>query len=188
MDLFFILYLVISIIVGAGSVNFLYKRGQSIGAILTLLTLILIFYFYYLRWFAGAKVKGTGVSETWPPIVNVCPDFMASWKASDGKIYCYDAGDVYGMREAGVDSGLTSGLVINNKSGQSAYLMKNPTNNPNARSLQEDAGSAKRWPFLSTLKTSPSTILNSSGKGKYLKWEGVIEGSGSINANAAPLP
>ena len=44
MDLFFILYLVISVVVGSGVVNFLYKRGQSIGAILTMIMLLLIYY------------------------------------------------------------------------------------------------------------------------------------------------
>jgi hypothetical protein len=78
MDFFFIFYLVISIVIGAGIVNFLYKRGQSIGAILTMVMLLLIFYFYYLRWFAGTGVKGKDNAGAWPPIVNVCPDFMAS--------------------------------------------------------------------------------------------------------------
>ena len=186
MDLFFIFYLVISIVIGAGIVNFLYKRGQSIGAIFTMVLLLLIFYFYYLRWFSGTGVKGSTQAGAWPPIVNVCPDFMASYK-SGNNIYCYDAGDIYGMREAGTDSGLSSGLTIAGKTGQSAYLMTNTNNNTNATSLQEDNGSAKRWPFLNTLKTSPGSILTSNGQGKYLKWEGVIEGSGSINVNSAPL-
>jgi hypothetical protein len=187
MDFWLIAYIVITIVVGSGLVAFLYKRGQSMGAILLLVLLILVFAFYGLRWFPGGNLNGTQPSGTvaWPPIVNMCPDFMASWKDSLTKrVYCYDASNTYGLKTYN-GAGLTTGLTINNVPGQSAYLILNPTSNPNAVSLRDDPNGA-RWPLLYLLKSNPSLILNDSN-GKYLRWEGVLDGA-NIDVNKAPLP
>ncbi len=195
MDFWLILYILLTVVFGGFSVSTLYKRGQNTGAILTVILLLLIFIFYGLRWFSGGELKGSQRNPgAWPPIVNMCPDFLVAWTdPSTKKVYCYDAANVYGAKQAtssgaGTVAGLTTGLTINGLSGQSAYLIKNPDLNPSAASLREDKGTNPRWPLLNTLGSSPQTITgDTTYGGRFLRWEGVMDGR-QINPAAAPLP
>jgi hypothetical protein len=144
------------------------------GAMISVVLLILIFVFYGLRWFSGGNLKGTTSNGkiAWPPIVNMCPDFMVSWKDStNGNIYCYDAGDVYGLKADGNTAnvqGITRGLTINGISGQSAFLIKGP------------AASS------TTLKSNLDTILRDN-TANQMRWEGVWDGQ-LTKKEAAPTP
>jgi hypothetical protein len=50
MDFWVIFYSLICVVVGGGAVSFLYNRNQSIGAMIALVLLILIFILFGLRW------------------------------------------------------------------------------------------------------------------------------------------
>jgi hypothetical protein len=160
MDFWLIVYILICVVVGGYAVSTLYKRSQTIGAMISLVLLIAIFAFYGLRWFQGGNLKGTTKDGKlpWPPIVNMCPDFMVTHKDSSGKIYCYDAGNVYGLKSITDVTGLSSGLTINGISGQSAFLIKDPSSTS-----------------ATTLKSNMNTILTDSTANK-IRWEGVWDG------------
>lgn len=166
MDFWLIAYIILCVVLGGYSVSTLYKRTQTIAAMITLVLLLLIFTFYGLRWFKGGNLKGTTKDGevTWPPIVNMCPDFMVAWKNTDGRTYCYDAGNVYGLKTS-TDSNLTSNLTINGVSGQSAYKIKGTTKDE------------------TTMKSNfENVIRNNPGNG--IRWEGVWDGQ---TANAKKI-
>ena len=164
MDFWVILYSLICVVVGAGSVSFLYKRNQTIAAMIALVLLILVFVFYGLRWFPGGNLNGTKpAGGPWPPIVNMCPDFMASFVDSSNRVYCYDAANTYNMKTATAGSaGLAATSPMINGVSQAAYLLQNPTG-------------ADKNPLKTTLKNSATTITQDSN-GKYVRWEGVWDG------------
>jgi len=166
-------------VIGSGLVAWLYKRGQNIGGILLLVLLILIFMFYGLRWFPGGNLNGTRPGNVvWPPIVNMCPDFMVSWTDTTTKhIYCYDKNNVYNLASGG--SGQES-LNIDGVS-TSVYKIFNYTANPPAN-LAADIGGTT-WPFLK--KLSDGTVFTDTGK--LIRWEGVYDGQ-NLTVNNAPLP
>jgi hypothetical protein len=171
MDFWVILYSLVCTIVGGGSVTFLYKRGQTIGALLLLVLLILIFIFYGLRWFPNGNLNGTTPSaQAWPPIVNMCPDFMVSWTDSSNKVYCYDANNVYNLRTATATGPLVAGLQINGVPNQSAYIVKDPSSSVETLSKK--------------LTTAPNDVLTTTAK--FLRWEGVWDGM-SLKADKIPL-
>jgi hypothetical protein len=148
----------------------LYNRGQQMGAMALLVLLILVFLFYGLRWFPGGNLNGTkGKVVTWPPIVNMCPDFMVSWTAPDSKLYCYDAANIYGLQNLGNAPPLMSGLTIDKASNQNAYLIKDPS----------DAASTSTLGSKLT-KDSNAVLTNDA---KYLRWEGVWDGQTKTVAN-----
>ena len=184
MDYWVILYSLICIVVGGGFVAMLYNRGQQIGSMALLVLLILVFLFYGLRWFPGGNLNGTMPGKvTWPPIVNVCPDFMVSWtNKANGKVYCYDAANIYGLQAAAAAPPLQTGLTIGTASSQSAYLLKDPAQGSATSTLQ--AGSA-RWPLAAALSTNSSAVLTPTAKA--LRWEGVWDGQ-TLTAAKAPLP
>lgn len=162
----------------------LYNRGQQIGAMALLVLLILVFLYYGLRWFPGGNLNGTKPSKVaWPPIVNVCPDFMVSWtNKANGKVYCYDAANIYGLQAASTAPPLTSGLTIGTASNQSGYLLKDPTQGAATSTL---AAAPARWPLASAMSTNSSSVLTNTAK--YLRWEGVWDGQ-TLSAAKAPLP
>jgi len=184
MDYWVILYSLICIVVGGGFVAMLYNRGQQMGAMVLLVLIILVFLFYGLRWFPGGNLNGTKPGKvTWPPIVNVCPDFMVSWTdKQSGKVYCYDAANIYNLRAATAAPPLQAGLTIGTASSQSAYLLKDPSQGSATSTLE--AG-ASRWPLASALSRNSGSVLTNAAK--YLRWEGVWDGQ-TLSAAKAPLP
>jgi hypothetical protein len=190
MDFSLIAYIVICVVVGGMFVSNLYKRMQSTAAMISLVFLILVFTFYGLRWFKDGSLKGSTADPKapWPPIVNMCPDFLVSWTDPNTKyIYCYDAANVYGLKTATDSTPFFVGqkLTINGVPGQSAFLIKNPNANKNATSLRMDPD-GKRWPLLGAYSKDIRSITNMTN-GQFIRWEGVWDGSSST-PDAAPLP
>lgn len=180
MDFWVILYSLICVVVGAGSASFLYKRGQSVAAMIALVLLILVFVFYGLRWFPGGNLNGTKPSGgVWPPIVNMCPDFMASHvDSATNKVYCYDAANIYNMKSAtaGTAGLATTSPTINGVS-QAAYLVQDPG---------ASTGTDKN-PLKTTLKSGAST-LTQDPNGKYVRWEGVWDGRSLTTDRIPSIP
>ena len=94
MDYWFILYIFIAIGVCLGGVVFLIQSQRTFGGLLFLVGAILIFTFYGLRWFSGSILRADKfTSSTWPPVINLCPDFLSLYsKKVDGKnvMICVD--------------------------------------------------------------------------------------------------
>lgn len=172
MDFWLIAYILVCVVVGGYAVSTLYKRSQTIGAMISLVLLIAIFAFYGLRWFQGGSLKGTTKDgkTPWPPIVNMCPDFMVTHK-DNTKIYCYDAGNVYGLKTATGVTGITTGLTINGISGQSAFLIKDPGASKDART---------------TMKQNIENILSDSSANR-IRWEGAWDGQ-RVDQDKIPNP
>lgn len=166
MDFWVILYSLICVVVGGGAVSFLYKRNQSIGAMITLVLLLLVFMLYGLRWFPGGNLNGSQPTPgAWPPIVNMCPDFMASWQDPvNSKVYCYDAANIYNLKTT-QNANFVSGKTINSIPGQSVIL------------LQDSKAStpSTKNPLQNLLKTNPASITGDSTT-SLLRWEGVWDG------------
>jgi len=167
MDYWVILYSLICVVVGGGAVTFLFKRNQSIAAMITLVLLLLVFILYGLRWFRGGNLNGSkpNPDQLWPPIVNMCPDFMVSWKdPASSKVYCYDAANLYDLKTS-TNTNLVRGLTINNITGQSAML------------IQNGAGSTPETknPLKDKLKTN-SAAITADPATNLLRWEGVWDG------------
>jgi hypothetical protein len=79
MDFSFIAYIFICIVIGLGAFTQLNNSGRTWSAILCLILFILIFVFYGMRWFQGTTSKFT-YSGSWPPIINMCPDYLVYYK------------------------------------------------------------------------------------------------------------
>jgi len=185
MTWYLILYILVAILLGGYTVLTLYQRKQTTGAFLAAVLLILVFVFFELRWFnSDGSVKGSSTGKIqWPPIINVCPDFMVSWKDPSGNVYCYDASNIYNM-QTGSSSFLTTQQSINGVSGQSAIKMNDTTQGVKASTFST---TPMRWPFYNLLNTSLNTLASDS-VGRYLRWEGVWDGNLFTPSAAVPLP
>lgn len=162
------LYYVVCILLGVNVVGSLYKSDQPIAAIMSILLLLMIFIFFGLRWFGTPDPKDSSKCpdpnntnsqtgnkcRTFPPSINLCPDFMVAYTEPTGRVLCYDVNNTYEMKKAS-GAALMTGLTINGVGGQSAHT----------------AG----LELINTIKGSPTTITGDPN-GKYLRWEGVFDG------------
>ena len=190
-----IIYILVSAVTGIGVLNYFYSKQQTTAAFLSLIFLILIFTFYGLRWFEGGQVKGANKSNTaWPPIVNMCPDYMTAVKgthtvsgegsAIKSGIYCVDTKNMYGNLPDMVD------VTPSNSSEMiKGYWIKNDNNTAGFTNLKQDVSSSSdtaRWPLLWILQNQLARLVT-QGDSRYLRWEGVWDGR-AATAQRAPLP
>ena len=76
MDLSFYIFLFLAITtIGGGSYHF-FRSGSSIAGSIFLIGTLILSIFYGSRWFIISGVKANSTA-TWPPVINVCPDFMS---------------------------------------------------------------------------------------------------------------
>ena len=176
MDFWVIAYILLCVCLGGGIVTILMRRQQTIASMLVLVLLILVFIFFGLRWFPGGNLNGTKPAKVpWPPIVNMCPDFMVTW-TNNNNVYCYDANNVYNLKAVAAGTpGLTSGLTIGGTASQSAYLIKDTSG----------ATEATKYPLKDAFKNTLSSVL--AGDRSKLRWEGVWDGY-SATPDKIPTP
>ncbi len=73
-----IAYILLCIVVGLTLFQRLNASGRTWAAILSTILVILIFVFFGLRWFGR---NPTDVYKgVWPPIINMCPDYLVYYK------------------------------------------------------------------------------------------------------------
>ena len=173
MDFWVIAYILLCVCLGGGIVSILMRRQQTVASMLVLVLLILVFIFFGRRWFPGGNLNGTKPAKVpWPPIVNMCPDFMVTWTAADNKVYCYDANTVYNLNAVSSPTAPLMQITIDGNR-RSAYLIN-------------DKASTPTNPLKTAFKDTLSTLLTSNDE-KFLRWEGVWDGYSATPDNA-PTP
>jgi hypothetical protein len=76
MNLSFYLYLFLAIASITGGSYYFFKSNNSIAGSIYLISSIIIAAFFGARWFLPSGVRANS-SGLWPPVINVCPDFMS---------------------------------------------------------------------------------------------------------------
>ena len=163
---YLVLYYVVCILIGVNVAGSLHNRGQPIAGIISILLLIMIFIFFGLRWFSTPDSKKdskcpdpnnpstSGTCPTFPPSINLCPDFMVAYTGPAGKVLCYDVNNTYEMKKA-TGALLLTDQTINGVGGQSAHT--------------------SGLDLVNTITNNQSSITGHL-LGKYLRWEGVFDG------------
>jgi hypothetical protein len=183
-------YILVSVVIGGVVVNYFNSNGQTTGAMVSLVFLILLFVFFGLRWFEGGELKGTKKENVaWPPIVNMCPDYMTAVEGTTTNpekegTFCIDTKGLYTSQLAT----MVDVRPTNSDLTYKGFLIKDTSNASTKAytSLKEDTSGMPRWPLLKKLQNSPQEIVG-QGDGKYFRWEGVWDGR-SATAERAPLP
>jgi hypothetical protein len=114
MDFVFILYILFSVVVGIGGTFYLVQSERTLGAFLYFVGSVLILTFYGLRWFTGDALKITRYeSKTWPPIVNMCPDFLSVYERTVSGRKQKVCVDLIGVAEGGIQKLIDPANVSN---------------------------------------------------------------------------
>jgi len=190
MDYWFIAYIVICVCIGGGLVAYMYNRGQNIGAMILLVLLIAVYAFFGLRWFDGTTLKGStpaGAGKAWPPVVNLCPDFMVAVKAGTtagsppgNDMYCIDSNNVYNIE---TDTGIT-GIF------EKVYTSTTDSGRMGIKIGNYVAGPPKKYTSPMKTAATPVTDITKISIGtnvKNIRWEGVYDGQ-TFNSSAIPTP
>jgi hypothetical protein len=185
MDYWFIAYIVICVCIGGGLVAYMYNRGQNIGAMILLVLLIAVYAFFGLRWFSGTTLKGTtpaGAGGAWPPVINLCPDFMTAVKAGTtanvtpgNDMYCIDSNNVYDIELDPV----TTGIFVNVYTSATATPKKGIKIGTYDTTTKKYTSPLKALTDITGISTGPNV--------KNIRWEGVWDGR-TFNGAAIPIP
>ena len=162
MDYFFILYILLSVAIVWGGVVFLIQSERSLGAFLFVVGAVLVLVYYGLRWFSGASLKATQVSyKSWPPVINLCPDFLTMHKRTVGGKTENVCVDLVGVSRGGI---------------QRLTDPNNATNDNFVFRLFEDSKGPDRL-----------RRLCAECREKRVTWEGVFDGANCV-ADSVPNP
>jgi len=82
---YLVAYVLLSIVFLIHTTSKLYPMGQTRGVIYAIGTFCVLLYFG-LVWFRQTKSK----RNTWPPVINMCPDYLTYYKPSGGTGVCLD--------------------------------------------------------------------------------------------------
>ena len=160
MDLGFLLYVLVSVVlIGGGTFRYV-NSGAYITAAIYFIGIFIIVLYYGISWY---KTNGTSTSNpkpsSWPPVLNSCPDFLSLYKMN-GHHVCIDT---IGIAGAGGISQVTDSTVQSDTKFQFDLHLD-----------QEG-------------KTRVTSHRNEC-KNKKVTWEGVWDGSACLNGVEPPKP
>jgi hypothetical protein len=164
MEVTFVFYILISVIVISGSVYFGSGPGSRSGSFVMAICFLLVSILFGMRWFttSGASNIGTNVSTTWPPpnSINVCPDYttMTSSTPAAGTSPIYTCTD-------------TSRVATVASLGGPAQIVLN-----------------RVVPGSPTVYMRPTADLCNECYTKGLTWEGVCTANSKAPVNATVVP
>jgi hypothetical protein len=151
MDYWFFLYIFIAVGVCLGGVVFLIQSHRTLGGLLFLVGAILIFTFYGLRWFSGNVLRASKLnSSSWPPVINLCPDFLSLYPTIRGGKNTMLCVDLIGVSKGGIKKFTDPNNVAND-----AYTFN----------LHQDKAGSGRL-----------NALCQECKDKGVTWEGIYDG------------
>lgn len=153
MDYLFILYIFLSIaIIWGGAVVFI-QSERTVGGFLYVIGSILVLVYYGLRWFSGVNLRATQVTtNSWPPVINLCPDFLTMHKRVVGGKSENVCVDLVGVSKGGIQKFVDPNNVMNDN-----FVFRLYEGQPNRiRKLCEEC------------------------KNKRVTWEGVWDGANCI--------
>jgi len=159
MDLSFYMYIFGSLALILGGTYTFFSRQSSIAGAIFLVGSIALTIFFGVRWFLPSGVRTT--KGAWPPVINVCPDFLSLHTIVSGTTtekVCIDT--------VGVASG-AGGIE---------------------RWPGTDTNEEKYLFHLFAADPTRQAKLCQQCKDKKVTWEGVYDPSGSCSSNTPPLP
>jgi hypothetical protein len=84
-----IIYVLVAIVVTLGLFVAISNSGRTWTALVVLLVLIRFDILFYQRWFRSSYSSLGPYSANWPPIINMCPDYLIYYN-KDGEDTCID--------------------------------------------------------------------------------------------------
>lgn len=165
MELIFIFYLFAAFIIIPGIFFFLSSQGQFLAAVIASIGLLVLFVLFGIQYFTTSGDYVTNPEKmSWPPSINVCPDFLSLYTVGSTP-YCVD----------------TAGV-----SRQPSNLAKFNPSNPIVGSITP--GETHLFNLSVGLSgEARANAIKQECLNKGVTWEGVFDGVNLLN-NSIPLP
>lgn len=168
MDYYFLAYILLAIFLELSVISNLTSQGRSTAAGLVGVFFLFIFIFFGRRWFTGLSTVKRGncgtttvggtmkltYSGPWPPVINMCPDYMVYFNRNGTTDTCVDISGV-------------------NRSGGAlkAWTVENTVDSPPADDM-------KYFPYVyrTNMTDAQKTELCRQTMAAGLTWEGITDG------------
>ena len=89
MDLAFIFYIFLCIVITSGGAFYYAQMNQTITAGIFFFGFIAFSVIFGLRWFTASGQRAGATTGGWPPVINYCPDFLTLYEVNGTKV-CID--------------------------------------------------------------------------------------------------
>jgi hypothetical protein len=160
MDYSFIAYIFLCIVIGLGTFTQLSNSNRLWAGFLSLILFILIFVFYGMRWFRGTT-SVFSYTGGWPPVINMCPDYLVYFKNGPMGAACVDM--------VGVN---TSGGALK------VFTQEDITNPP------QDPAKYFQGVYKPGMSANQLKGLCDSARRLGLTWEGIYNGDSCVYASS----
>lgn len=90
MQILFIFFILVSLVVILGSFYLKFNSKQPISAFMLSIGFLIISIVFGLQWFNLSGDANASSSGVWPPTISVCPDFLSLSSDASGNQYCID--------------------------------------------------------------------------------------------------
>lgn len=166
----FIIYIVICIAQGLFLVKYMYMQNKPVAAMIALVLLILVFYFFGKRWFQYGQLKGT---KEW---------VVANANAQSGSGSSSKSGSPNSCVPAGASTAPPSlWPPIVNHCPDFMVLQNDKSCKDVAKLYGTTAIGQTIVPAYSGQKNMCTSVTGDTSKNQYLRWEGVVQAEGSCN-------
>ena len=152
-----IIYTLVAIVVTLGLFVAISNSGRTWTAMIVLLILIRLDILFYRRWFRSYGTSGP-YSGNWPPIINMCPDYLIYYN-NNGQDTCIDL------------IGVSSGNILRPWTED-----ETPENPP--------SDNKKYFPYVYKVGADIPTLQRAASNAG-LTWEGIVGSDGG--ANGCPI-
>jgi len=170
MDYYLIVYILFSIVLIFSGVYYLFKLDKTIGAMLYGLGSIAVCVFYGIRWFDGDKLKKLGYAGSWPPHINMCPDYFTLY-SDNGGTYCVDSVGFTGTKFSKPTDGTSITAIALGGSAVAPTL---------SQGMLIKGGESSRRIDLTT--NAGLQIACQTCQALNIPWEGITDGKGYCSA------
>jgi hypothetical protein len=89
MDLTFLFYIFLCIVITSGGAFYYAQSNQTITAGIFLFGFIAFSVVFGLRWFTASGQQVGAATGGWPPVINYCPDFLSLYTVNNEQV-CID--------------------------------------------------------------------------------------------------
>jgi len=103
MQILFIFFILISLVVVLGSFYLKFNSNLPISAFMLSAGFLIMAIVFGLQWFTlSGEFTTSSASGSWPPAINVCPDFLSVSSDNSGNQFCIDTLGVSNPPSGGV--------------------------------------------------------------------------------------
>ena len=175
----FIIYIVLSICQGLYIAKYMYMQNKPVSAMIAIVLLILVFYFFGKRWFQYGQLKGSKAWVVANAVAQSGSTSVAPLASTGLGAQSQSSSTACGTKASTFPTTIWPPIV--NHCPDFMILQQNGSCADTAKLYGTTAIGQTVVPAYSGKRDMCSSVTGDSAKNQYLRWEGVVQAEGSCS-------